>query len=459
MFDKIGKSKFSKFVLIITTFAFVGTGLVAIILYKLFYGVSGAIEINGESITFAEINFRASQLKAKLEAQGVDTTTSRRLDKDILKMAVLQAINDELLYQEAEREGITATKKEVEKYILDMDIFKENGKFSQERYIQFLQNYGISSQVFEELIRKKVSISHLFSYIDLGMYITDEEVKALSFIRNVLLTGKALVINVGNGINVSEKELKNYYEKNKDKYKVKEGKKIVIFKVDVEKLGKDEANRKAKEIYTALKNNQEIKDKSVEVYFKGIYKEKSLSEKLNKELAKLGKDKNIFFLKTDKEIFIGKYLGEGYSYKKFDEIKDSLKEELILNKKKSIAEKIYKDLSNEIKTKSLEDIASKYSENIADFKDKGITYFINQFGINPINLEKIVSKGKHILNLGDRIVILDITAVKLGELKGISMAKMFVNGLKQQAIIQMYIDKLKENADIKINPILKEKLN
>ncbi|RUM58422.1 MAG: hypothetical protein DSY53_04815, partial [Persephonella sp.] len=149
MFDKIGKSKFSKFVLIITTFAFVGTGLVAIILYKLFYGVSGAIEINGESITFAEINFRASQLKAKLEAQGVDTTTSRRLDKDILKMAVLQAINDELLYQEAEREGITATKKEVEKYILDMDIFKENGKFSQERYIQFLQNYGISSQVFE----------------------------------------------------------------------------------------------------------------------------------------------------------------------------------------------------------------------------------------------------------------------------------------------------------------------
>ena len=252
--------------------------------------------------------------------------------------------------------------------------------------------------------------------------------------------------------------MKDYYEKNKDKYKVKEGKKIVIFRVDVEKLGKDEANRKAKEVYTALKNNQEIKDKSVEVYFKGVYKEKSLPENLNKEVAKLGKDKNIFFLKTDKEIFIGKYLGEGYSYKRFEDIKDSLKKELVLNKRKSLAEKIYKDLSKEIKTESLEDIANKYSSNIVDFKDKGITYFINQFGINPINLEKIVSKGKHILNLGDRIVILDITGVKLGELKGIGTAKMFVNGLKQQAIIQMYIDKLKENADIKINPILKERL-
>ncbi len=459
MFDKIGKSKFMKVVLFITTFAFVGTGIVAIILYKIFGGISGAVAINGREITFAEINFRANQIKASLEAQGL-TQNSKRFETDILRMAVQQAINDELLYQEAEKEGIIATDEEVKKYILDMEIFKKDGKFSKEKYIQFLQNFGISAQAFESIIKKKLSIIHLYSILYLGGYITNDEIKALFFLRNASISGKILVVEAPS-VDISEEELKEFYEKNKDKFKVKEGKKIVLYRIDIDKIGKDNATKKAKEIYKNLKENKPIEDSSVEKFFEGIYKNDiNLPEAVKKELEKLGKVKNILFVKTDKDIYIGKYLGVGYSYKSFDEVKDSLKELVSLKKKEKLTDEIYKKLNKEYKQKGLKELANEYNGNISSFENKNITDLALNYSINPIQLEKTLEKGKHVLKLKDKVIILEVNNFKFSSDKTDKLAqiKPMMEGIKQETVLKMYIDKLKKNFKIEINPVLREKL-
>ncbi len=460
MFDKIGKSKFMKVILFITTFAFVGTGIVAIILYKIFGGVSGAVAINGREITFAEINFRANQIRASLEAQGL-TQNTKRFETNILRMAVQQAINDELLYQEAEKEGITATDEEVKKYILDMDLFKKNNeKFSREKYIQFLQNFGISAQTFENIIKKKLSIVHLYSILYLGGYITDDEIQALSFLRSTYISGKILVLKAPN-VGISEEELKEFYKKNKDRFKVKEGKKIVLYRIDIDKIGKDNATKKAKEIYKNLKENKPIEDSAVEKFFEGTYRnEINLPETVKKELKKLGKDKNILFVKTDKDIYIGKYLGVGYSYKSFDEVKDSLKELISLNKKEKLTDEIYKKLSKIYKDKGLEELANEYNGNVSSFENISITDLALNYSINPVQLEKILTKGKHILKLKDKVIILDVDSFKFSSDKigKLVQIKPIIEGIKQETVLKMYIDKLKKNSEIEINPALKEKL-
>ncbi len=459
MFDKIGKSKFMKVVLFITTFAFVGTGIVAIILYKIFGGISGAVAINGKEITFAEINFRANQIRAGLEAQGL-TQNTKRFETDILRMAVQQAINDELLYQEAEKEGITATDEEVKRYILDMDLFKKDGKFSKEKYVQFLQNFGISAQTFESIIKKKLSIIHLYSILYLGGYITEEEIQALSFLRTVSISGKILVVNAPS-VDISEEELKEFYEKNKDKFKIKEGEKLVIYRIDIDKIGKDNATKKAKEIYKNLKENKPIEDSSVEKFFEGIYKNDiNLPETVKKELEKIEKDKNILFVKTDKEIYIGKYLGAGYRYKSFDEVKDSLKELILLKKKEKLADEIYKKLSKIYKNKGLEELANEYNGNISSFENRSITDLALNYSINPIQLEKTLSKGKHILKLKDKVIILEVDSFKFSSDKTgqLVQIKPIMEGMRQETVLKMYLDKLKKNSEVEINPVLKEKL-
>lgn len=459
MFDKIGKSKFMKFVLFITTFAFVGTGIVAIILYKIFGGISGAVAINGKEITFAEINFRANQIRAGLEAQGL-TRNTKRFETDILRMAVQQAINDELLYQEAEKESITATDEEVKRYILDMELFKKDGKFSKEKYVQFLKSFSISPQVFEDIIKKKLSIIHLYSILYLGGYITDEEIQALSFLRNASISGKILVVNAPS-VDISEKELKEFYEKNKDKFKIKEGEKLVIYRIDIDKIGKDNATKKAKEIYKNLKENKPIEDSSVEKFFEGIYKNDiNLPETIKKELEKIEKDKNILFVKTDKDIYIGKYLGAGYSYKSFDEVKDSLKEVVSLKKKEKLTDEIYKKLIKVYKNKGLEELANGYNGNISSFENRSITDLALNYSINPIQLEKTLAKGKHILKLKDKVIILEVDSFKFSSDKTgqLVQIKPIMEGMRQETVLKMYLDKLKKNSEIEINPVLKEKL-
>ena len=459
MFDKIGKSKFMKFVLFITTFAFVGTGIVAILMYKIFGGISGAVAVNGREITFAEINFRVNQIRAGLEAQGIAQNT-RKFEKEVLRIALQQAINDELLYQEAEKEGIIATDEEVKRYILNIENFKKDGKFSKEKYIQFLQEFGLSSQTFENFVKKKISINHLQLFLILGNYITDEEIKALTFLRNAIVYGKVLVIKAPD-IEVSEEELKNFYEKNKEKFKVREGKRIVLYKIDIKKLGKEEATKKAKEVYTNLKENKVINDNSVEKIFEGIFKGNlELPDTVKEKIKQLKDEKNILFVKTDKGIYIGKYLGVGYSYKNFEDIKNNLKEIVLSKKRKKLVDELYNKIEKVYRKKSLEEISKEFNGTIETFQNEDINSLTLKYSINPIQLEKNFSRGRQLLKLDDKVIVLEIEEIKFPSenLEALANLKPLMESMKQGTILRMYLDKLKKDADIEINSMLKEKI-
>ena len=260
---------------------------------------------------------------------------------------------------------------------------------------------------------------------------------------------------------ISEEELKDFYEKNKDKFKIKEGKRIVLYKIDVEKLGKDKATQKAKEIFKNLKENKVVNDNSAEKIIEGVYRDNvKLPQVVKKEINKLKDDKNILFVKTDKEIYIGKYLGVGYSYKNYEDIKDELKGLLLAKKREKLADELYKKLEKIYKNKSLDELATEFNGNVYTFQKENINNLTLKYSINPIQLEKIFSKGKHLLKLSDKVLVLAIDKISFpsDSLANISQLKPLIEGMKQGTIMKMYLDKLKKNSDIKINPMLKEKL-
>jgi len=319
MFIKIGKSKFMKIVLYITTFAFVGTGLVALILYKLMGGISGIAEVNGKSIPVAEVLFRAAQMKLQLENQGINVD-DKKLHKEIIITALNQAINDELIHQEAEKEGIEATKQEAAVFIKNIDIFKKDGKFSKELYLDFLNQFNISPQLFEEMMRKQLSVQHILTIHNLGFYITKPEIDTLITNKQAKIYGRLIVIKPKN-IVVSENEIKEYYEDNKKAFAKDIIKKITVYKIDIKELGEDKAKKLAKELFTALKQNKTLNNPAIKKVYEGdIKKVSGLPDNVIKDLIGIGDEKNIVFSKDKDAFYITKYEGLDFVIAPYEEV-------------------------------------------------------------------------------------------------------------------------------------------
>ncbi len=460
MFTKIGKSKFMKFVLYITTFAFVGSGVVALLLYKLIGGINGLAEVNGQPISVAEVLFRANQMKLQLENQGINVE-DRNLHKNLIMTALNQAINDELIYQQAQKEGVDATKAEVAEFIKDIDIFKKDGKFSKEMYLNFLSQFNISPQLFEELVKKQLSVQHILTINQLGFYITEDEINTLVANKQTRIYGKLLIIKPKN-INVSEEELKEFYEKNKKAFAVGTTKKITIYKIDISSLGEEKAKEIAKEVYSSLKSEKQVNNPSVQIVYKGALENVSnIPEKLKNEIKNITEQKNIIFSKEKNAYYITKYEGIDYIVSPFNEVKDAIRNKLIEKKSSEWAKKNFEKLKKEFAKSSLEELAKKYQVEIIDLKGDSIPKLTSDLALTPEESDNFLKENKGIFLARDKIIVFRISKRVLNKKEASIITKMFtpmIEEAKKQAIINMYIQHLRDEADIKINKELLERL-
>jgi len=460
MFTKIGKSKFMKFVLYITTFAFVGSGVVALLLYKLMGGISGIAEVNGEPISVAEVLFRANQMKLQLEGQGINVE-DKRFHKSIIMMALNQAINDELIYQEAKKEGIEATKTEVAKFIRGIEVFKENGKFSKEKYIYFLSQFNISPQLFEELMRKQLSVQHIFTIITLGSYITKNEIKALVTDKQAKIYGKLIIFKPSN-LKISEQEMKEFYEKNKRGFATGSTKKIKIYKIDIKALGEDKAKKIAKEVFIALKEGKSVNNHDVQVVYEGSLKNVSnIPEKLKNEIKNIGSGKNIIFTKEKDAYYITKYEGIEYIVSPYDKVKEAIRNKLMTIKSTKWAKENFEKIKKDFEKKSLEQLAKEYNAKIITLKGQGIPKLTSDLALTPTESDNFLKRNKGIFLARDKIIAFEVEKRVLDKKETEMATKYFtpvIEEAKKQAIINMYIQHLRDEAEIKINKELLESL-
>jgi hypothetical protein len=164
LFDKISQSKWKNIVLFITVFAFVATSIVAIIVYKLSGEINGVAEVNGKEIPFYEFNYAYEMTARNMQMQNFDISN---LKDQIKKEVINDLIEKELLYQEAEKEGITATSEQVKNEILKISAFQVNGKFDKQTYLQIINSFGLTPDAFENILRKELSVNNLkqFCYL------------------------------------------------------------------------------------------------------------------------------------------------------------------------------------------------------------------------------------------------------------------------------------------------------
>lgn len=243
---------------------------------SMFMGQDDSVgEIAGEKISYneyrnmvnqAEKNYRENNEKASLSQEE-----SSQLNDQVWEQMVTSRIMDE----EYDRLGITIGREEME-YITvgpapdpilqQIPAFRDSlGRFDKNQLFGFLQNMrndptgqavegwaSVEEAIVNERLRRKY-----FDLLQKSQFVTDldAELDYLFSNKNASIDYVALDINSipDTAVNVTDSELRDYYKKNKDKYKQEEGRVVEYVAFDVRPSQKD--SQRVLEALTALKKD------------------------------------------------------------------------------------------------------------------------------------------------------------------------------------------------------------
>jgi len=144
----------------------------------------------------------------------LDEATAKKFGLE--KAAFQQALQKAMLIQFAKDNGLYITDEDLAEYLISIPAFQENGKFSDKLYKIFLQNSRMTATEFETNLKKDMLVEKVLKAITLKpTKTTDDTIASFLFMEDKI---KIKTIQAPM-VEVSEDEIKKYWEANKDKYK------------------------------------------------------------------------------------------------------------------------------------------------------------------------------------------------------------------------------------------------
>ncbi len=164
-----------------------------------------------------------------------------KIDEKIMKVMRLKQIvlnnmiNRRILYMEAKKNGINVTDEEVKNTIINLPYFQENGVFKKDLYLRVLQYNRITPEEFEDRVRYDLTISKFKNGIANSVLVTEEEIKKAFEYENKKVKLSYLKFPFEkflDEVRFTEKDLKSFYSKNKELFRVPEKRDVEYIKLD-----------------------------------------------------------------------------------------------------------------------------------------------------------------------------------------------------------------------------------
>ena len=266
----------------ISTIAFIGAGFVGWGAYSYGDKASAIAKVGDVEISIAEFQkaysniynqyaqmFKGNFDKEKAKAFGID------------KQALKRVIDQALILNLAKEYEVSVSDEELAKTIASLPYFQKDGKFDKELYKQILSQNNLKIKEFEEGLRKELTIAKILQLLPVKtspneVRITDTLFNIADKIKYKLLTANDIKVSV------SEKELRAFWEKNKENFKTEVA--YVIEYVVQKLLHQKYDQKKIQEYYNENKTHFRAKDGKILPLEKA--KEKVVAELNAKETKK-----------------------------------------------------------------------------------------------------------------------------------------------------------------------------
>jgi peptidyl-prolyl cis-trans isomerase D len=218
---KHARSSFIKIVfwMIIVVFVFWGVGVMVAGGDK----VNVAATVDGEPIsaqTYARAHERMQRVYRELYKENLNPQILAQLN--LGQRALDDLVTEMLLKREAGRLGLQVTDDEVREAILDIPTFQDGARFDRTRYLNALRANRITPAEFEESQRETLLVNKLEGLITDGLTASDQEIKNVYALENEkidLSFVKVPFSQFKDAATVSDAEVAEYYEKNKERFR------------------------------------------------------------------------------------------------------------------------------------------------------------------------------------------------------------------------------------------------
>ncbi|MES9922836.1 MAG: SurA N-terminal domain-containing protein [Candidatus Thiodiazotropha endolucinida] len=264
--------------------------------------VNGA-EINERTLDNQYQRFRQQlreQLGAAYRPEMFDDT---RMRKEVLN----RLIRDELVQQTSNRMGLRAGSNMIQASILSMPTFQKDGRYDQQTYERALRLQGLSPAGFEDRVRRALVAEQLSQAVQAGSFVTpkelnesqrllkqtrelsyfvvpasdfklsddlsDDEIKTYyeanqsAFISPEKVKVEYILLDVGTAggtIDVDEERLRGYYENNQDEFGLPEQRQashiLILAAADADQSTVDEAKAKIDALAERLRNGESFEE-------------------------------------------------------------------------------------------------------------------------------------------------------------------------------------------------------
>jgi peptidyl-prolyl cis-trans isomerase D len=182
-------------------------------------------KVNGDEISIQEYSNSIETVRNRLQSEGQKVDTAM-LESDALKQSVLDGlITRRLVNEEIRREKFKISDEQLSQHILGMPEFQENGKFSEDLYQKTLEQNKLTATRFEndrrsELLTQQARDS-LAMLVSVPKSVAEQTIKFAHQQREVSVA-EIKAAQFVKQVNVTPEQVKAYYDKNKDKFKVPE---------------------------------------------------------------------------------------------------------------------------------------------------------------------------------------------------------------------------------------------
>ncbi|WP_455212676.1 SurA N-terminal domain-containing protein [Kaarinaea lacus] len=198
--------------------------------------------VNGEEISQRDFqqNFYMQRNRMR-EMLGAQYDPSM-FDARIKEQALQDLIDQELLAQNAKDFGFRVAAESVKQTILSIDAFKEEGQFSNQLYTRALQAQGESPPSFELRLQRAILTQQLQSGISSSALVTDSELQRLLKIENQTRDIDHLLLKADtfkDEADASDKALQQYYDDHRDEFMTPEQVSIEYIELKASDLGQD----------------------------------------------------------------------------------------------------------------------------------------------------------------------------------------------------------------------------
>jgi len=184
---------------------------------------------------FQSLNQQLSYYRDQM-GQDIDEMTRIRIQDQVFE----NIVQDALILQDIKRLGLEATDEEIyfylennpPQYIREAEIFHTDGQYDHQKYLDILRDpsnpYGINWVPIEDEIRRILPYEKLNDHISSSVIVTESEIRQAYDDENVKYDIEHLTVLISriqdDEVTLDEKEIRAYYDNNKNDYKVPETK-------------------------------------------------------------------------------------------------------------------------------------------------------------------------------------------------------------------------------------------